>query len=82
VGFVPHPYALRPHAGEIGQLIRAPIEMFLRRERMRVEYRKRDGVAHPVYFYDYGEHLIWGATARILRSFVRVVFPDVSEDMP
>jgi len=82
VGLMPHPYPLRLQAGEIGAVVRAPLELFLRRDRIRVEYRERDGVTHPVYFYDHGEHVIWGATARIIRGFVHAVFREQSEDMP
>ena len=36
----------------------------------RVERRVLLGVPVDVYFYRYGEHQIWGATAAILRSFL------------
>lgn len=28
---------------------------------------------YPVYFYTYGEHIIWGITARILHHFLEVI---------
>lgn len=30
----------------------------------------------PVYFYEFGEHLIWGFTARILTNFITICWPE------
>ncbi|MDD4237372.1 MAG: CoA pyrophosphatase [Desulfotomaculaceae bacterium] len=31
----------------------------------------------PVYFYEYGEHFIWGVTARILNNFITLCHPEL-----
>lgn len=31
----------------------------------------------PVYFYEYGEHFIWGVTARILYNFITLCYPEM-----
>jgi len=31
------------------------------------------GREREIYFYDYGKHVIWGATARMLRNLLQVV---------
>jgi hypothetical protein len=38
-----------------------------------VESWERDGVARDVYFYDYQDTTIWGATARILKQYLDLI---------
>lgn len=75
VGVIPPPTALRLSAEEIAEVLSVPLSVFRDPARRRVEVRM--GVAGEqveVSFYDYGPHVIWGATARIMRAFVAAVF--------
>lgn len=44
-------------------------------------YKERENWAKqwsfPVYFYEYGEHFIWGVTARILNNFITLCHSEV-----
>jgi coenzyme A diphosphatase NUDT7 len=31
----------------------------------------------PVFYYEYGEYFIWGMTARILRNFINICYPEI-----
>jgi 8-oxo-dGTP pyrophosphatase MutT (NUDIX family) len=73
VGRIPHPYDLRPAREEIAEVIRAPLGFFLDRRNLRTESRERAGRRELVYFYDYGPHMVWGATARILHRFASIL---------
>jgi len=62
---------LTPHAVEVAEILEVPLSLFLDKKIERVEHRAPFGVPLDVYFYRFGEHEIWGATAAILRSFLR-----------
>jgi len=74
VGKIPYPYDFRINKEEISELIVVPIEEL--RRPPRVGYVVRDGKPYPVYYYDLPQHVVWGATARIVKNFVEVVFAD------
>jgi len=59
VGIIPYPYDFRINKDEVVELIHVPISALLASE-------KRDR-------WIWGDHLIWGATARILDEFLSFV---------
>jgi 8-oxo-dGTP pyrophosphatase MutT (NUDIX family) len=59
-------------ADEIASLIEVPIAALLAPGTPRIETWEQGDERVKMYFYDYGEHVIWGATARILRQFLEV----------
>jgi len=73
VGAIPEGLPLRPNPEEIAELIEVPVRALMvptlpRVERWNVMEKERE-----VYFYDYGAHVIWGATARILKDLLAVL---------
>ena len=72
VGTIPHPFAYRVADGEIAEVIEAPLAHFRNPDVHHVEDWAHRGRVHPVDFYRYGEHVIWGLTAAILRQFLEV----------
>jgi len=60
VAFIPHPYPFRADSREIREIFSVPLS-FLTNEANFEE---------DSYSYQYEGHLIWGATARILRQFI------------
>ncbi|MGA3244032.1 MAG: CoA pyrophosphatase [Bacteroidota bacterium] len=62
---------LTPNATEVAQILEVPVSIFLDKGNERVEKITRLGRVIDVYFYRFGEHEIWGATAAILRGFLR-----------
>ncbi|MBI4560591.1 MAG: CoA pyrophosphatase [Candidatus Rokubacteria bacterium] len=75
VGLVRELVPWRPDGKEIEQVLEVPLAGLLDPACFRVELWERDGRLMPVYFYDYQGEVIWGATARILKQFLDVVFP-------
>lgn len=73
VATVPSFPALRPNAIEVAEVLEVPLSVFLDKRNERIEQRQRLGVVQDVYFYRYGGHEIWGATAAILRAFLHHV---------
>src|SRR5512140_1233925 len=70
VAYTPVRPAIRPDAFEVAEVIDAPLAALLDPQTRRVEMWDSHGVPREVYFYDFGEHVIWGATARILKEFL------------
>lgn len=74
VGVITYPRAFTMNEMEIAEVITIPLEIFLDPSRLRVEEHERDGRRVQLYFYSYGPHVIWGATARIVKGFVDTIF--------
>jgi len=70
VGLIPYPYPFRVNPHEIAEVIEAPLRVLRQENQMRQEIFLRDGEPFPVYFYEYQDYTIWGATARILKEFL------------
>jgi 8-oxo-dGTP pyrophosphatase MutT (NUDIX family) len=75
VGTIPYPFSYRIADVEIAALIEAPLDHFRVPGVHHVEDWTHRGRTHPVDFYRYGEHVIWGLTAAILRQFLEVTDP-------
>ena len=76
VGMVSEPVSYIPDGKEIERVLEVPLAALLDPAIFRVEMWERDGEVHPVYFYEYNGETIWGATARILKQFLDLVFPE------
>jgi 8-oxo-dGTP pyrophosphatase MutT (NUDIX family) len=66
VGVIPGDLTYRPNPEEIELILEVPMARLLSPQAPRRELWRRGGKDHEVYFFDYGPHVIWGATARIL----------------
>lgn len=81
VGVIPGDGQYTPNAAEVAFILEVPLVNLLDPAILRVEKGVWRGVEHEVHFYTYGSHVIWGATARILRFFLQHVaeVPGVAE---
>ena len=75
VGVLPHHPRFKINPAEIDEVIEVPVSAFSNKDNFREEIEFRDGVAYPSYFYEYQGHVIWGATAGILKKFLGLIFP-------
>jgi 8-oxo-dGTP pyrophosphatase MutT (NUDIX family) len=71
VGAIPHPYPFRPAESEIAELIELPVAGLFAPGIL--EEKQLPGRAEPVLFYHSGRHVIWGATASILRELLEAL---------
>jgi 8-oxo-dGTP pyrophosphatase MutT (NUDIX family) len=60
VAFIPHPYPLKADNKEIKEIFSVPLSFLMDEANF-----KQDSCA-----YEYEGHIIWGATARILKQFI------------
>ena len=74
VGVVTSLDNLRVNRSEVDRVIMAPLNFFSQppseNSRYRVEY---EGMTYETPAYKYGEHMIWGATARMMQNLVEIL---------
>jgi len=75
VGWCSFDYPLKFNRAEIDKVLEVPLAHLLRPEIFRVEDWTWKGRQHPVFFYSFTGHEIWGLTAAILKQFLDLVFP-------
>lgn len=71
VAAIPQPYVFTPAESEIAEVVEAPVGA-LTDPAIR-ETRSLPGRDEPVLFYHYGNHVIWGATARMLAELIEAL---------
>jgi len=80
VGRIPYPYPFRVNSDEIAALILAPLQALSRDcgGRAPQVIQSENGIG--VLCFRYGDHIIWGATARILEQFLDITRPTTEQD--
>ena len=73
VGTIPYPYEFRPSSHEIAEVVEIPLDVLRDPTSWRWDSRIEDGERIAVRSYGYQEHLVYGATAKILDQFLEVV---------
>jgi 8-oxo-dGTP pyrophosphatase MutT (NUDIX family) len=73
VGLFPYPYSFKVSEVEIAELIEVPLVSLLDKNCFREREIFRGGQKEIVFAYEYGKHIIWGATARILKQFLDLI---------
>lgn len=80
VGLIPYPYPFRISPEEVERILLAPFSLFFPRgEAGRVTPIRWDGGVVESLSYPFEGEVIWGATARIMRSFVEILGTSVIE---
>jgi 8-oxo-dGTP pyrophosphatase MutT (NUDIX family) len=73
VALIPYPYQFTPNPNEIIDIFDVSIPSLLYEITVRTEPEVIDGEPITEYFYEYGERVIWGATARILTQLLDAI---------
>ena len=71
VGIVAALPELHINADEVEEIFYVALEFFADPANGRTEVREFQGRSREVWFYDCGNHLVWGATAMIIRSLLQ-----------
>jgi 8-oxo-dGTP pyrophosphatase MutT (NUDIX family) len=72
VGCIRHPFEARLSGGEVDRLLEVPWRLFVEGRTHRREQVEHGGRRFEVDFYTWGDHVIWGATARVIRQLVEL----------
>ncbi|MCH8109356.1 MAG: CoA pyrophosphatase, partial [Chloroflexi bacterium] len=73
VGTIPYPYDFKPFEAEVAEVIEVPISHLLDEENHRDETRIVDGELSYSPSYAYNGHVVFGATARVLKQFLELL---------
>jgi 8-oxo-dGTP pyrophosphatase MutT (NUDIX family) len=73
VGILPYPYSFVVNHEEIEQMIELPLQSLLGKDPFQKKVVSVEGDERTIYTYHYGHHVIWGATAKILKQFADLV---------
>ncbi len=73
VARVMQPFNTTPEKGEVDEVFEVPLCHLLTPANYLIEARHWQGKLRSYYTVPYGPYYIWGATARILRSFADIV---------
>lgn len=74
VGMVASLKELAVNPAEVEKVITVPLAHFVTRENRRSSV-KYEGVTYETLAYECGDHLIWGATARMVENFMQIMGP-------
>jgi len=75
VAYAPHRPQFRPAPAEVAEVIEVPLATLLDPATPAEETWELAGASRNVHFFRYGEHKIWGATARVLSALVALLLP-------
>jgi len=73
VGFVDGPFEPRLDPREVSEVFRVPLAFFMDDANGTLRSRERNGVRAELWEYHWEGHRIWGATAKIIREFLRLL---------
>jgi len=73
VGIFPHPYHYTIDTHEVAEVLEVPLSTLLDKHHFREE-QNPETLPFPPPLWLYREHIIWGATARITKQFLELVF--------
>ena len=74
VAAIPYPYEFRASPYEVEEIIEVPLSVLLDTRNFSQEVVSLGDQLILQYFYRHGDRVIYGATARILKQFLEVVF--------
>jgi 8-oxo-dGTP pyrophosphatase MutT (NUDIX family) len=72
----PAPYPFVHSEIEVAEILEVPLDHLRDAANVETERRVYQGRDVLMYSYRFGEHVIWGATARILTQFLDLLHPD------
>lgn len=77
VGFLPLTPSFVLNKTEVSEIFDVPLSFFIDSCNERVDQRECSGKMTNVYFYSYDKYEIWGATAEMLRTFLRALDTEI-----
>jgi 8-oxo-dGTP pyrophosphatase MutT (NUDIX family) len=74
VGIIPYPYPFRLSCFEVERLIELPLDYLLKQAELKEATFSYEGQSVVNLCFDYQGDIIWGATARILKNFMDILY--------
>jgi 8-oxo-dGTP pyrophosphatase MutT (NUDIX family) len=80
VGTIPYPYEFSPSSVEIAEVVEIPLDVLRDPATIRWDSRIEAGQRVAVRSYGYQQHLVYGATAKILDQFLETLEDSLNEE--
>jgi len=64
---------ISPNPAEVAEIFDVPLFFFANEQNAKTEHRLFNGREITVWHYQYNNHIIWGATAAIIRNLIAIV---------
>jgi 8-oxo-dGTP pyrophosphatase MutT (NUDIX family) len=80
VGAIPYPYPFNPSPLEVAEVVEIPISVLRNGANLRYDTRWVNGQAVNACSYAYNEHLVYGATAKILQQFLELLEDGLNQE--
>lgn len=74
LGKIPYPYEFKRNPEEISKILLIPMEELLADENITKNVVSSSIGEYPLYYFQWGSHVIWGATGRILANLLNVLY--------
>ena len=74
IGVIHEPIEYVIQESEVDEVFEVPVDALLDPAKPEVRYVLFGDRTHPVYFYPYEQHEIWGLTGRMLKAFLDLVW--------
>lgn len=78
VATIPFPHRFTANPAEVDEIIEVPLPVLQDKRNLVEEMVDVGGMQTLQYFYHYRDHVIYGATARIVKHFLEVIEPAAS----
>jgi 8-oxo-dGTP pyrophosphatase MutT (NUDIX family) len=76
VGHIQWPYQFVPDQAEVARVFTIPLAWLADSANYRIENWQREGKQMPVIYYEkFDGELLWGATARMVQSLIKLLLP-------
>jgi 8-oxo-dGTP pyrophosphatase MutT (NUDIX family) len=73
VGYLQEYPEMHISRNEVAEVFDVPLSVFLEKKHASTKKREFQGKLYDVWYFNYGKHLIWGATAMILVNFAEII---------
>jgi 8-oxo-dGTP pyrophosphatase MutT (NUDIX family) len=73
VGVIPNPFRYQLQQQEVAAAIEVPLAFLRNPGNLHMEQREHRGRTYDMPFWNFGPYTIWGATARMLKSFLDLI---------
>ena len=74
VGMIPWPYRFTKNKDEVAEILKVPVTVLLKKGCLKANTETLNGKPIDSYTYYYQGKVIWGATARILKKLLDIIF--------
>ncbi|MDC0505188.1 CoA pyrophosphatase [Amylibacter sp.] len=73
IGLIKNSYEPKIEFGEVDEIFKIPFKLFINPNNFQIHYRIWNNQNRGYYSVPYGPYYIWGATARIMKMFCKIL---------